>query len=60
MLFIFETMLVALFRWIHLASDHRFVLGLVSTWFVNNSVQIGIRENDHPNIQEYKLDGFMF
>ena len=29
MLFIFETMLVGLFRWIHLASGHRCVLGLV-------------------------------
>ena len=29
MLFIFETVLVGLFRWIHLASGHRCVLGLV-------------------------------
>ena len=29
MLFIFETMLVVLFRWIHLASGHRCLLGLV-------------------------------
>ena len=29
MLFIFEIILVGLFRWIHLASGHRCVLGLV-------------------------------
>ena len=29
MLFIFKTVLVVLFRWIHLASGHRCILGLV-------------------------------
>ena len=36
MLFIFYTMLVDLFRWIHLASGHRCVLGLVYFFILKN------------------------
>ena len=48
MLFIFKTMLVVVLEWIHLASGHRCVLGLVKRPTRDACLYIEATPLDHP------------